>query len=130
MSYCKKCGTELADDQMYCASCGTACAVKSKVSKWDGGVLEFFLNYLFAGIICMITLGFGFPWALVHIIKFMVKHLEIDGQRYTFDGTGGQLLGNWVKWFLLMIITLGIYSFWVAPRMFNWVASHLHKVEE
>jgi uncharacterized membrane protein YjgN (DUF898 family) len=104
--------------------------VKSKVSKWDGGVLEFFFNYLFAGIICMITLGFGFPWALVHIIKFMVKHLEIDGQRYTFDGTGGQLLGNWIKWFLLMIVTLGIYSFWVAPRMFNWVASHLHKVEE
>ena len=31
-------------------------------------------------------------------------------------GTGMGLFGNWLKWWFLIIITLGIYSFWVVPR--------------
>ena len=42
--------------------------------------------------------------------------------------TGGQLFGNWIKWFLLTAITCGIYGFWVAPRLYNWVAKHTHFV--
>ena len=30
------------------------------------------------------------------------------------------LFGLWIKWFLLIIITVGIYSFWVAPRIQQW----------
>lgn len=128
MSYCKKCGTELTDDQKFCMACGTPCGVENKESKWDGGVLETAVNAIIASLICSITCGFGAPWAIVYMIKFIVNHTVIEGQRYTFDGTGGQLFGNWIKWFLLMVITCGIYSFWVAPRLYNWIASHLHKV--
>lgn len=45
-----------------------------------------------------------------------VRHTVIDGQRLYFDGTGAQLFGNWIKWFLLTIITLGIYSFWLKIK--------------
>ena len=44
----------------------------------------------------------------------------IDGQPLAFTGSALGLFGLWIKWFLLIIITLGIYSFWVAPRIQQW----------
>ena len=60
------------------------------------------------------------------MMRFIASHAVIDGKRMTFDGTGGQLFGQWIKWMLLSIVTCGIYSFWVIPRMYKWVCSHLH----
>jgi uncharacterized membrane protein YjgN (DUF898 family) len=30
----------------------------------------------------------------------------------------------WIRWFMLCIITLGIYSFWVYPRLQKWIVEH------
>jgi len=43
-----------------------------------------------------------------------------------FDGNGGQLFGNYIKWFLLTIITLGIYSLWLSINRKKWVVKHTH----
>lgn len=56
----------------------------------------------------------------------MAKHTVIDGKRLVFDGKGVQLFGQYIKWFLLSIITLGIYSFWLNIKMKQWVVSHTH----
>ncbi len=34
------------------------------------------------------------------------------------------LFGNWIKWLLLTMITFGIYSFWVVPRLTKWRVEH------
>jgi len=31
---------------------------------------------------------------------------------------------QWIKWFFLMLITAGIYSFWVVPALNRWVTEH------
>ena len=36
------------------------------------------------------------------------------------------MFGNYIKWFLLTIITLGIYSFWLSIKMQQWVTKHTH----
>ena len=46
-----------------------------------------------------------------------------------FDGTGGQLFGNYIKWFLLSIVTCGIYSLWLGLNMQKWVTKHTHLKE-
>ena len=38
-----------------------------------------------------------------------------------FIGTGMGLFGQWIKWLLLTIVTLGIYGFWVNLKMRQWV---------
>lgn len=101
-------------------------ATENKVSKYDGGVLETAIYSLISSIIISITCGIATPWALCFLYKFIISHVIIDGRRLSFDGTGTQLFGNWIKWFLLTIITCGIYGFWVAPRLYNWVAKHTH----
>lgn len=95
-------------------------------SKFDGGLLGWIGIGLLQGIICFFTLGIGTPWAVCIKEKWYAKHTKIDGRQVVFDGTGGQLLGNYIKWFLLTIVTLGIYSFWLSLKMKAWVASHTH----
>lgn len=52
--------------------------------------------------------------------RWRCKHTYVDGQRLVFSGTGIGLFALWIKWFLLIFITAGIYSFWVAPRIQQW----------
>lgn len=95
-------------------------------SRFDGTVLDTLLVSIAASLIAGITFGIATPWALCIMWNFIVSHVIVDGKRLYFDGNGAQLFGNWIKWFILTIITFGIYGFWVAPKLFDWVAKHTH----
>ena len=97
-----------------------------KVSDWDGGVLETIAASIVASLIMTFTCGIGAPWGICYLYKFIINHVVVDGRRLRFDGTGGQLFGKWIVWFLLTIVTCGIYSFWLTPRLYQWIASHTH----
>ncbi|MDR0914291.1 MAG: DUF898 domain-containing protein, partial [Oscillospiraceae bacterium] len=53
-------------------------------------------------------------------------HTTIDGKRLRFDGKAIQLFGSWIKWLLLCLITLGIYSFWLGIALQKWKTKHTH----
>ena len=50
--------------------------------------------------------------------------MELLGKRLVFKGGGFSLIGLWIKWMLLLIITLGIYIFWIIPSLNKWVVEH------
>lgn len=122
MALCKNCGTPLYEGDAFCKNCGTPLAS----STWDGGVLDTVINSIVASVIISLTCGIATPWAICYMMKFIIGHAVIDGKRLRFDGDGMQLFGNWIKWLVLMVITCGIYGFWVAPRLYQWVCSHIH----
>ena len=136
MKYCKNCGKQLEDDVQFCSGCGTNQSdinvnvnvdkPAAKESTWDGGVLDTIVNSIIASLIVSFTCGIATPWAICYIMKFVVSHAIVDGKRLTFTGSGGSLFANWIKWFILCIITCGIYSFWVTPRLYKWVVSNIH----
>lgn len=147
MKFCNNCGNQLADDQVFCNICGAnqgAAPVYTAPtyaapnyaapagqpmfsnSDWDGSVFDTFVNGLVASLIISFSCGLATPWAICYMMKFVASHAIVDGKRIYFDGTGGSLFGNWLKWFLLTVVTCGIYSFWVTPRLYKWVVSHLH----
>lgn len=95
-------------------------------SKFTGGLLGLIGISLLQGLLISITLGFGTPWAICMKEKWVAEHTIIDGKRLTFDGTGGQLFGNYIKWFLLTLITFGIYGFWLSIKMKKWIVKHTH----
>lgn len=122
MTYCKNCGSPMDDNAGYCNNCG----MQAMVSTWDGGVLDTVVNAIVASLIMTFSCGIATPWAICYMMKYVIGHVIVDGHRLAFDGTGGQLFGNWIKWLLLTVITCGIYSFWVTPRLYKWIASHTH----
>lgn len=95
-------------------------------SKFTGGLLGMIGISILQGLIIAVTFGIGTPWAVCLKESWYVNHTIIDGHRLEFTGKGGQLFGNYIKWFLLTLITLGIYSFWLNIKMKQWITKHTH----
>lgn len=89
-------------------------------SYFDGGLLGQILHSLGAFFMTLLTLGLAFPWAICILYRWKAKHTVICGKRLKFVGSGGSLFGNYIKWWLLCIITFGIYSFWLGIAMEKW----------
>jgi len=87
---------------------------------FDGGAGSYLGTALLAALVTIVTLGICYPFAFVLTERWRAKHSYIDGRQLVFTGTGLGLFGLWIKWFLLIIITVGIYSLWVAPRIVKW----------
>ena len=97
-------------------------------SQFTGGLLGQIGIGILSILIIICTLGVGAPWATCISERWNAKHTIIDGQQLYFDGNAAQLFGNYIKWFLLTIVTLGIYSFWLNIKMKQWVVSHTHHI--
>ena len=91
-------------------------------SFFDGGLLSFIGWHLLGTIITVCTFGICYPWAVCMIYGWEINHTVIEGYRMKFTGSAFGLCGNWIKWLLLTIITLGIYGFWVGIKIRDWKA--------
>jgi uncharacterized membrane protein YjgN (DUF898 family) len=91
---------------------------------FGGGAATYLGTGVLALLITVGTLGICYPFGLVLLERWRAKHTYIDGQRLTFTGSGWGLFGLWVKWFLLILITFGVYSLWVIPRVQKWKIEH------
>lgn len=89
-------------------------------SYFDGKFFDFLGVVLVCGLIIIFSLGFATPWAICRFLRWRNYHVVINGQRLRFEGTPESLIGNWIKWFLLSIVTLGIYSFWLNVAVYKW----------
>ena len=98
----------------------------SQTFKFDGGndVGGYFGVALLSWILTIITGGLALPWAICMRQRWIAQHTIILDRRAKFIGTGGELFGKYIVWFLLTAITLGIYSFWVGPKMQEWISSN------
>lgn len=97
-----------------------------KESKFTGSLFGLIVINLFCTIVSVISLGILIPWVVCLKESWYAERTIIDGKRLCFDGTGLQLFGNYIKWFLLTIITFGIYSFWLHIKLKQWVVKHTH----
>ena len=95
-------------------------------SQFTGGLMGLIGINILQSLICICTFGLCVPWAVCLKQDWIARHTVIDGRRLTFDGTGGQLFGNYIKWFLLTLITCGIYGFWLDIKMKQWIVKHTH----
>ncbi len=98
----------------------------TRESRFTGGLLGLIGINLLQGLIIGITFGIAAPWAICMKERWLAKHTYIDGRQLVFDGTGGQLFGNYIKWLLLTFITFGIYGFWLDIKMKQWIVKHTH----
>lgn len=92
--------------------------------RFDGGAATYVGTALRGFLITVCTLGICYPFALVLREQWRAKHSYIDGFPLVFTGSAVGLFGNWIKWLLLSFITLGIYLFWVGPRIAEWKWEH------
>jgi len=97
---------------------------KSGRFRFHGGAATYVGTALLGALITVCTLGICYPFALVLRERWRAKHSTIDGFHLVFTGSATALFGNWIKWLLLSIVTLGIYLLWVGPRIAEWKWEH------
>lgn len=79
-------------------------------SYFDGGLLQYIGWRILGFFVTVFTLGICYPWALTMVYRWKINHTVIEDRRLQFNGSAISLFGHWIKWLLLMIITLGIYN--------------------
>jgi uncharacterized membrane protein YjgN (DUF898 family) len=92
--------------------------------RFHGGAATYVGTALLGALITICTFGICYPFALVLRERWRAKHSSIDGYPLVFTGSATALFGNWIKWFLLILVTFGIYLFWVGPRIAEWKWEH------
>lgn len=93
-------------------------------SFFNGGLLAYIGWSILGFLVTFFTLGICYPWSITMLYGWRINHTVIDGHRMQFTGSAVGLFGNWIKWLLLSIITLGIYSFWVRIKLNDWKAKN------
>lgn len=91
-----------------------------KKSYFDGSIFSYIGLRFLSAILFVFTLGLAFPWTSCMYYSWQARHTVIEGKRLTFLGSPWSLFAHWVKWWILIFLTLGIYSFWVAVKLEEW----------
>lgn len=87
---------------------------------FDGGAATYLGTAILGVLVTVFTLGICYPYALVLRERWRAKHSYIEGRQLVFNGSAWALFGLWWKWLILIIITVGVYGFWVGPRLYRW----------
>lgn len=95
-------------------------------SEFNAGLLSLiWLNFV-NNLIVTFTLGLCTPWAIRRSYSWLYEHQVIDDRKLVFDGKAASLFGQWVKWLLLCIVTLGVYALFVPIKKAEWIAKNTH----
>lgn len=97
---------------------------KSQSFSFDGGVFSYWGTQLLAFLLSVCTLGFLYPFGLILRLRWRSKHTAVNGVPLVFNGSAFGLIARWLQWWLLSVVTVGIYSFWVAPRLNKWIVEN------
>jgi hypothetical protein len=97
-------------------------------SKFSGGVFPIFLFCIWAPILLIISLGFATPFIICTIIRWICNNSTIGGKSYRFKGTAIGLFGRWILWYILTIITIGIFGFWSTRNQIRWVIENVEMI--
>jgi hypothetical protein len=107
--------------QMPVSGPNVAAAVPAtQIYQFRGGAASWFGTQILGVLITVCTFGICYPFAVVLVERWRAKNTYLYGRQLQFVGTGWGIFGLWIKWLLLSIITLGIYTFWVYPRLMQW----------
>lgn len=92
--------------------------------QYRGSTIGNALNAVGAGLLNICTLGIAYPWAKTMRMRYICEHTYINGQKMRFTGSGGALWGQYIKWWLLTLITFGLYGFRISGRLRKWQIEH------
>ena len=114
-------------------------------SYFDGEPIFYLGKILLAGLLTIVTLGIGLPWAVCMVLRWTKNHSVINGCRLNFTGTGLQMLGMWllvevlavfaiigavifsafgVRTFVLAVLAVIMLFAWIAVYMRRWEIKH------
>ena len=98
-------------------------------SRFVGKAIGYFFHRLLWGLLLVITFGIAYPFVVVMKQKYLANRTYTTGHKNLFNGNGFQLIGKYILWIFLTIITFGIFSIWLITKLIKWKTSHTHFID-
>ncbi len=98
--------------------------ISTENSYFDGNFWQRLGWIIVSKFLTVITLGLAYPAAVCMLLRWECKHTVINGRRLKFTGKGAQLFGKYILWWLLTVVTFGIFGIWLGLNMKKWTVKH------
>lgn len=95
-----------------------------KPLKFSAGAGSYFVLVIVVTIASYIPI-LGWAFALNFFAGWLAKNSEVNGQKVHYTAGYGESLKFIFINTLLLIITLGIYTFWFVPKCYRYIADHI-----
>ena len=99
--------------------------------KYTGTGLGLLWRIILGFFLTIITLGLYYPWLMNGLLKYACSHIEVNDPRggtqpnIRFTGSGLGLLLRFIAWYLLIYLTLGIFTPWAVNGMFRYAVENI-----
>jgi uncharacterized membrane protein YjgN (DUF898 family) len=77
------------------------------------------------GLVLYLTMFLIMPLAIHGSFRYRMSRSTWRGIRFGYRGNRKELIINFIKWFFLTIITIGIYGSWMAINLKKYVFGHI-----
>ena len=101
----------------------------SKPLEFHGTAGGYFLLTLISIILVYIPV-FGWAFLLNYASSWFADNSLVNGKKIAYSAGYGESLVFILKNALLLIVTIGIYSFWFYPKLYRYMADHVSYFEE
>lgn len=106
---------------------------KKEPSYFEGKLIALIGINLLTFFLTIISLGFAYPAMYCMKKRWIYRNTVVNGYRLKFTGKGRQLIGKYILWSFLSIITIGIFTLWLPIKYQKWETKHVEidcKVEK
>ena len=99
--------------------------IKKLPSRFEGRLIALIGINLLTAFLSTITLGFAYPAMYCFQKRWIYRNTIVNGYRLKFTVRGGQLIGKYILWTFLGIITFGIFTLWWPIKYQQWETKHI-----
>lgn len=106
-------------------------AVQRTSLHYTGKGVDILGRVIIGGILTAITLGLYVPWYVNGLTRYVCQHVQVEntgsGKRVgvDFTGSGADLLGRFILWEILTIVTIGLYMPWMLNGFYAYVVENI-----
>ena len=99
--------------------------------RYEGAGVDILGRIILGGILTFLTFGIYAPWAINGLVKYVCGKVRAanssSGRDVSVDytGTGVDLFGRFILWYILLLITLGLYGPWMANGFYRYVVENI-----
>lgn len=78
---------------------------------------EYFGIIIVNWLLTIVTLGFYYPWAKAKKLQYLYGKTTLDGDAFTFHGTGKELFKGFIKAIILFLVLYGVLFLFLYLKM-------------
>ena len=85
--------------------------------KFEGDSKEYFSIFIVNWLLTLVTLGLYYPWAKAKTLKYTYGVTSIDGNHFSFHGTGKEMFIGLLKMIGFIIVIVILYAIFIAIKI-------------